>query len=92
MDFLKHVPSSISSSSSEALRIDTSTGAWTFISGVSIKTYLTDLAPYAVFSRIRGKTLSTNPPTSAAVHVARLLRHSKIEIDAITFLTAETAA
>jgi enamine deaminase RidA (YjgF/YER057c/UK114 family) len=59
----------------------------------SIKTYLIDLAPYAVFSRIRGKMLSTNPPTGAAVQVARLLLPlSKIEADAIAFLTPEAAA
>ena len=132
MDFLTHVPSSISPSFSEALRLDTPTGAWIFISGqvgvplppnkgsvsfeqevrttferireslgkvgagmqhvVSIKTYLTDLAPYAVFSRIRGESFPTNPPTSTAVQVAGLLLDSKIEIDAVAFLPAEAAA
>jgi enamine deaminase RidA (YjgF/YER057c/UK114 family) len=59
---------------------------------VSIKTYLTDLAPYAVFSRIRGESFPTNPPTSTAVQVAGLLLDSKIEIDAVAFLPAEAAA
>ncbi len=95
MDLLKHLPSPIAPTFSEALRIDTRAGSWIFISGqvgvplppdkgsvtfeqevrttferirdslgklgagmnhvVSIKTYLTDLGPYAVFSRIRGE-------------------------------------
>ena len=90
MDLLKHLPSPISPTFSEALRIDTQAGSWIFISGqvgvplspdkgsvtfeqevrttferirdslgklgagmnhvVSIKAYLTDLGPYAVFS------------------------------------------
>ena len=37
---------------------------------VSIKTYLTDLGPYAVFSRIRGEFFPKDPPTSTAVQVA----------------------
>ena len=40
---------------------------------VSIKTYLTDLGPYAVFSRIRGEFFAKDPPTSTAVQVAGLL-------------------
>jgi len=95
MDLLKHLPSPIAPSFSEALRIDTDAGCWIFVSGqvgvplppdkgsvtfeqqvrttferirdslsklgagmnhvVSIKTYLTDFGPYAVFSRIRGE-------------------------------------
>src|ERR1700730_494783 len=95
MDLLQHLPSPISPSFSEALRIDTQAGCWIFVAGqvgvplppdkgsvtfeqevrttferirdslsklgagmnhvVSIKTYLTDLGPYAVFSRIRGE-------------------------------------
>jgi enamine deaminase RidA (YjgF/YER057c/UK114 family) len=126
MDFLKHVPSAISPSFSEALRIDTPAGSWIFVSGqvgvplppekgsvdfeqevrttferirtslgklgagmqhvVCIKTYLTDLAPYAIFSRIRGDVFPSNPPTSTAVQVAGLLLNSKIEIDAVAFL------
>ena len=102
MDFLKHLPSPISPTFSEALRIDTRAGSWIFISGqvgvplppdegsvtfeqevrttferirdslgkfgasmnhvVSIKTYLTDLGPYAVFSRIRGEFFPPAPP------------------------------
>jgi len=132
MDFLKHLPSPISPSFSEALRIDTQAGTWIFVSGqvgvpmppdtgsvtfeqevrttferiraslgklgagmqhvVSIKTYLTDLAPYGVFSRIRGEFFPNNPPTSTAVQVAGLLLNSKIEIDAIAFLPAGAAS
>ncbi len=35
---------------------------------VNIKVYLTDLAPYAEFSKIRGEVFPNNPPTSTAVH------------------------
>jgi 2-iminobutanoate/2-iminopropanoate deaminase len=101
MDLLKHLPSPIAPTFSEALRIDTRGGSWIFISGqvgvplppdqgsvtfeqevrttferirdslgklgagmnhvVSIKTYLTDLGPYAVFSRIRGEFFPKRP-------------------------------
>jgi enamine deaminase RidA (YjgF/YER057c/UK114 family) len=50
---------------------------------VSIKTYLTDLGPYTVFSRIRGEFFPQDPPTSTAVQVAALLLNAKIEIDAV---------
>jgi enamine deaminase RidA (YjgF/YER057c/UK114 family) len=33
MDFLKHLPSPIASTFSEAIRIDTQAGSWIFISG-----------------------------------------------------------
>ena len=59
---------------------------------VSIKTYLTDLGTYAVFSRIRGEFFPKDPPTSTAVQVAGLLLNAKIEIDAIAFLPAGPAA
>ena len=59
---------------------------------VSIKTYLTDLGPYAVFSRIRGELFPKDPPTSTAVQVAGLLLNAKIEIDAVAFLPAGPAA
>ena len=102
MEFLKHLPSPISPTFSEALRIDTTAGSWIFIAGqvgvplspdkgsvtfeqevrtiferirdslgklgagmnhvVSIKTYLTDLGPYAVFSRIRGSSFRKTRP------------------------------
>ena len=126
MNFLKHLPSPIAPTFSEAVRIDTQAGSWIFISGqvgvplppdhgsvtfeqevrttferirnslnklgaemhhvVSIKTYLTDLSPYAAFSRIRGEFFPQEPPTSTAVQVAGLLLNAKIEIDAVAFL------
>jgi 2-iminobutanoate/2-iminopropanoate deaminase len=126
MDFIKHPPSPIAPTFSEALCIDTQAGSWIFISGqvgvplppdtgsvtfeqevrttlerirnslsrlgagmqdvVSIKTYLVDLGPYAVFSRIRGEFFPEKPPTSTAVQVAGLLLNAKIEIDAVAFV------
>jgi 2-iminobutanoate/2-iminopropanoate deaminase len=59
---------------------------------VSIKTYLTDLGPYPVFSRIRGEFFAKDPPTSTAVHVAGLLLNAKIEIDAVAFLPTNPPA
>ena len=53
---------------------------------VSIKVYLTDLSPYAEFSRIRGEVFPHNPPTSTAVQVAGLLLGARIEIDAVAFI------
>src|SRR5580704_4511511 len=50
---------------------------------VSIKVYLTDLAPYAEFSKVRGEVFPHNPPTSSAVQVAGLLLGARIEIDAV---------
>ena len=126
MDFLKHLPSPISKSFSEALRIETQAGVWIFVSGqvgvaippdnkpqsfeqevrvtfdriraslrkldadmdkiVSIKVYLTNLAPYAEFSKVRGEVFPHNPPTSSAVQVAGLLLGARIEIDAVAFI------
>jgi enamine deaminase RidA (YjgF/YER057c/UK114 family) len=57
---------------------------------VNIKTYLTDLAPYGVFSRVRGEVFPVNPPTSSAVQVAGLLLNATIEIDAVAFLPDTT--
>ena len=53
---------------------------------VSIKVYLTDLAPYAEFSRVRGEIFPRDPPTSTAVQVAGLLLGARIEIDAVAFI------
>jgi 2-iminobutanoate/2-iminopropanoate deaminase len=53
---------------------------------VSIKVYLTDLAPYAEFSKVRGEVFPNNPPTSTAVQVAGLLLGARIEIDAVAFV------
>jgi enamine deaminase RidA (YjgF/YER057c/UK114 family) len=132
MDFLKHLPSPIAPSFSEAVRLDTQAGCWIFISGqvgvpippdtgsitfeqevratferirvslgklgagmnhvVSVKTYLTDLGPYAEFSRIRGEFFPKDPPTSTAVQIAGLLLNARIEIDAIAFVPAAPTA
>lgn len=125
MDFLTRVPSSFSTSFSEALRIETGGGSWYFISGqvgvpyddgpkprtfadevricfdriresleklgvtlehvVKIQAYLTDLAPYADYSRIRAAIFAKSLPTSTAVQVAGLLLGARIEIDAVAF-------
>ncbi len=53
---------------------------------VSIKVYLTDLAPYAEFSKVRGEVFPHNPPTSSAVQVAGLLLGARIEIDAVALV------
>lgn len=59
---------------------------------VSIKVYLTDLAPYVDFSKVRGEFFPHNPPTSTAVQVAGLLLGARIEIDAVAFIAkGETA-
>jgi enamine deaminase RidA (YjgF/YER057c/UK114 family) len=55
----------------------------------SIKVYLTDLAPYAEFSKVRGEVFPNNPPTSTAVQVAGLLLGARIEIDAVAFIAKE---
>jgi len=59
---------------------------------VAIKVYLTDLAPYAEFSAIRGELFPANPPTSSAVQVAGLLLNSRIEVDGVAFLRKERSA
>ena len=120
MDLLKHLPSRISPSFSEALRIDTQVGCWIFVAGqvgvplppdkgsvtfeqevrTSARAHpgfaqqtrcrhepcrqhqniLTDLGPYAVFSRIRGEFFPKDPPASTAVQVAGLLLNAKIDV------------
>jgi enamine deaminase RidA (YjgF/YER057c/UK114 family) len=55
---------------------------------VGIKTYLTDLGAYAVFSRIRGEFFPKDLPTRATLQVAGLLLNASIEIDAVAFLPA----
>jgi 2-iminobutanoate/2-iminopropanoate deaminase len=53
---------------------------------VKIQAYLTDLAIYGEYSRIRGQFFPRKPPTSTAVQVAGLLLGAKIEIDAVAFV------
>jgi enamine deaminase RidA (YjgF/YER057c/UK114 family) len=79
MDHLKHLPSPIGPTFSEALRVDT-------------RDRLLDLHFRPVFSRIRGEFFPKDPPTSTAVQVAGLLLNAKIEIDAVAFLPAGPAA
>ena len=106
---MRHLASPIAKSFSEALRIDTESGSWIFVSGqvgvaippdnkpisfeqevrvtfdrireslrkldsdmdkiVSIKVYLTDLAPYAEFSKVRGEFFPHNPHNVLGVQV-----------------------
>ena len=47
---------------------------------VNIKTFVTDLGTYGVYSRILGECFPKNPPTSTAVQVTGLLLNAKIEI------------
>jgi enamine deaminase RidA (YjgF/YER057c/UK114 family) len=58
---------------------------------VNIKAYLTDLEPYAQFSRVRGEVFAKDPPTSTAVQVTGLLLNAHIEIDAIAFVPGAAA-
>jgi enamine deaminase RidA (YjgF/YER057c/UK114 family) len=53
---------------------------------VSIKVYLTDLASYAEFSKVRGEVFPNDPPESTAVQVAGLLLGARIEIDGVAFI------
>jgi 2-iminobutanoate/2-iminopropanoate deaminase len=55
---------------------------------VKIQAYLTDLGPYAEYSRIRGQFFPKSPPTSTAMQVAGLLLGARIEIDAVAFSPA----
>ena len=57
---------------------------------VKIQVYLTDLAPYGEFSRVRGQFFPTNPPASSAVQVSGLLLNARIEIDAVAYLPSGT--
>jgi 2-iminobutanoate/2-iminopropanoate deaminase len=53
---------------------------------VSIKVYLTDLAPIADLRATLAAVFPNNPPTSTAVQVAGLLLGARIEIDAVAFI------
>jgi len=59
---------------------------------VSIRVYLTDLAPYTELSKIRGEIFPHNPPTASAVQVAGLLLGARIEIDAVALIPKGKAA
>lgn len=53
---------------------------------VCITTYLTDLADYPAFDRVRSERLKDHAPASAAVMVAGLLFGALIEISAVGFI------
>src|SRR6516162_5531327 len=53
---------------------------------VSIKVYLTDLAPIADLRATLAEVFPNSPPTSTAVQVAGLLLGARIEIDAVAFI------
>jgi enamine deaminase RidA (YjgF/YER057c/UK114 family) len=53
---------------------------------VRITAWLTSLAEYAEYNRVRGERFGAGLPASAAVQVAGLLRGALIEIDAIAFI------
>jgi enamine deaminase RidA (YjgF/YER057c/UK114 family) len=57
---------------------------------VSITTYLTDLAHYPEFDRVRSERFRDNPPASAAVKVAGLLFGAMIEISAVGFIPLQS--
>ena len=53
---------------------------------VRITAWLTSLAEYAEYARVRGERFGANLPASAAVQVAGLLQGAHIEIDAVAFI------
>lgn len=53
---------------------------------VRITVFMTDLADYGEFSRVRSERFGDQVPSSAAVGVASLLVGASIEIDAIAFV------
>jgi enamine deaminase RidA (YjgF/YER057c/UK114 family) len=53
---------------------------------VRITAWLTSLAEYAEYARVRGERFGANLPASAAVQVAGLLQGALIEIDAVAFI------
>ena len=53
---------------------------------VSITTYLTDLAHYPEFDRVRSERFKDNPPASTAVMVAGLLFGAMIEVSAVGYI------
>jgi enamine deaminase RidA (YjgF/YER057c/UK114 family) len=53
---------------------------------VRITAWLTSLAEYSEYARVRGERFGANLPASAAVQVAGLLQGALIEIDAVAFI------
>lgn len=53
---------------------------------VRITAYLTDLADYPVYAKLRRALFEANPPASATVKVAGLLLNARLEVDAIAIV------
>jgi 2-iminobutanoate/2-iminopropanoate deaminase len=53
---------------------------------VRMSVFMTDLADYGDFSRVRAEVFGDELPASAAVQVAGLLLGARIEIDAVAFV------
>ncbi len=54
---------------------------------VKTTTFLTDVAGYPAFSRVRAETFPSNPPASSTVIVAALVRPEfLVEVDAIVHI------
>ncbi len=53
---------------------------------VKINAYITDLAEYAAYAKVRAELFEGNLPASATVQVAGLLVGAQIEIDAVAFV------
>jgi len=53
---------------------------------VKINAFITDLAEYAGYAKVRGELFAGNPPASATVQVSGLLVGAQIEIDAVAFV------
>lgn len=58
-----------------------------FADVVRLRTYMTDLEQYGVFSQARAQTFGETPPSSTAVGVSDLLFGAAIEIEALAFVS-----
>lgn len=57
---------------------------------VKITAFLTNLADYPVYNRVRSETFPTNPPASSSVIVASLVRPEfLVEVEAIVHLPSQ---
>jgi 2-iminobutanoate/2-iminopropanoate deaminase len=56
---------------------------------VRITAYLTDLADYGGYAKVRGEIFGADWPASATVGVADLLLGAKLEVDAVAAITAD---
>jgi enamine deaminase RidA (YjgF/YER057c/UK114 family) len=55
---------------------------------VRITAYLTDLADYAVYAKVRSDTFGADWPASASVGVSDLLLGAKLEVDAVAVVSS----